>query len=121
MNIDEIFLRASQLSAKQFGDAPRELNTTISLAMDALKHSNHGDALNLLNRAHDLVKAQSLDDWMAEVAAAWAVYYFHTGENQKMHQAINYAQSKEPNNKRIAALKRVISDTRHGNGRSPSH
>ncbi|MEJ2750500.1 MAG: hypothetical protein P8183_21715, partial [Anaerolineae bacterium] len=76
--------RAERLLAQQFGDAPRELQTTIDLAMNALKQDNFGDALNLLNRAHDLVKAKALTDWEAEVAAAWAVYYLRTGDEKQM-------------------------------------
>ncbi|MCP4427550.1 MAG: hypothetical protein GY803_23945, partial [Chloroflexi bacterium] len=65
MNIDEILLRASQLSAKQFDDAPRELNTTVDLAMNALQQGNKGDALNLMKKAHDLVERENLEDWKA--------------------------------------------------------
>ena len=76
--------------------------------MNALKQDNFGDALNLINRAHGLVKEKALIEWKAEVAAAWAVYYFHTGDEKQMYQAISYAQRREPKNKRIATLKNVI-------------
>ncbi len=104
----EPLLRAERLLAQQFGDASRELQTTIDLAMNALKQGNFGDALNLINRAHDLVKEKALIEWEAEVAAAWVVYYFHTGDEEQMYQAISYAQRREPDNKWIAALLKVI-------------
>jgi hypothetical protein len=106
----ESLLRAQRLIAQQMGDAPRELQTTIDLAMRALEDNNMGDSLNLLNRAHDLVQANDLEEWKAEVSAAWAVYYFRTGDKKKMYQAISFAQRKEPTNKRIAALRRVLED-----------
>ena len=48
---------------------------------EALKNKSIGEALNELNRAHDLVNAKGdeLEEWKAEMAAAWAVYYYHTG------------------------------------------
>jgi hypothetical protein len=100
--------RAERLLAQQFGDAPRELQTTIDLAMNALKHGNFGDALNLINRAHDLVKEKGLTEWEAEVAAVWAVYYFHTGDEKQMYKAISFAQRQEPDNKRIEALRKAL-------------
>ncbi len=46
--------------------------------------------------------------WRAEMAAAWAVYHYHAGDEKKMYQAIRYAIQKEPDNKRIAGLRRVL-------------
>ncbi|MCP4421090.1 MAG: hypothetical protein GY805_31145 [Chloroflexi bacterium] len=106
----EPLLRAEKLIAQQFDDAPRELNAAIDLAMNALQQDNFGDALNLLNRAHDLAEKNNLEEWKAEVSAAWAVYYFRTGDKKEMYQAISYAQRREPENRRIAALMKVISD-----------
>ena len=101
--MDEL-TRADRLLAQQFHDAPRELAATVDLAMNALKQGRMGEALNELNRAHDLVSQNNLDNWRAEVAAAWAVFYYRTNEPQKMRQAINYARKKEPNNRRLLAL-----------------
>ena len=108
--MNDIFTRMDQLIARQFEDAPRQLNATIDLAMSALKNNSLGEALNELNKAHDLVntKGEELVDWQAEMAAAWAVYYFHTKDKKKMLQAMKYALKKEPENKRIAALRRVL-------------
>ncbi len=106
----EIFSRMDQLIAKQFEDAPRLLNSTIDLAMNALKNNSFGEALNELNKAHDLIKSKGdeLEEWKAEMAAAWAVYHYRMGDKKKMTQAIKYALNKEPENKRIAALRRVL-------------
>ena len=106
--------RAERLLAQQFDDAPRELDTTIDLAMNALAQDNFGDTLNLLNHAHELVEKSNLEEWKAELAAAWAVYYFRTGDEKKMCQATSYAQRREPENKRITALLQVISSNKRG-------
>lgn len=71
-DIEEPFRLASRLAAKQFGDAPRELLLTIDQAMAALKQNNIREAWLELNRAHRIVQEQNLDEWQAEVAAAWA-------------------------------------------------
>jgi Tfp pilus assembly protein PilF len=86
------------------------LNATINLAMKALKNKSMGEALNELNKAHDLVNARGdeLEEWKAEMAAAWAVYYYHAGEKEKMSQSMQYALRREPDNKRISALRRVL-------------
>lgn len=106
----ESLLRAQRLIAQQMGDAPKELQTTIDLAMNALRQDGFGDALNLLNRAHDLIEHNQLNEWKAEMSACWAVFYFRTGNERMMLKAIDYAQKREPTNKRIAALKTVIAD-----------
>lgn len=100
--------RAQRIAAQQFGDAPRQLSLTIDLAMSALKSGSMGEALNELNRAHDLVKARRLEEWKAELAAAWAVYHYHAGDHRRMLKAIRYAQRREPNNRRINALRRIL-------------
>jgi hypothetical protein len=70
-----------------------------------------GEALNELNRAHDLVNQHKLDAWRAEMAAAWAVFYYRANEPEKMRRAIAYAKQREPQNKRLAALLRVVDGT----------
>jgi hypothetical protein len=106
----DVLDRAQRLLAKQFDDAPRELLATIDLAMNALQNGSKGEALNELNRAHDLVQRHNLEAWKAEVAAAWAVYHYHNGDMTRMFKAIRYAQRREPDNKRIAALRRVLAE-----------
>jgi len=104
----EELTRAQRLLAQQFNDAPKELAATIDLAMNATRQGSMGEALNELNRAHDLVNKNNLEEWRAEVAAAWAVFYFRTNEPKKMYQAISYAQKREPENKRLLALLNVL-------------
>ena len=104
----EALIRARRIAAQQFGDAPHELLLTIDLAMNALHNGSKGEALNELNRADKIVKQNKLEEWEAEMSAAWAVYYFHTGDERQMYEAIIYAQRREPENKRIADLKQVL-------------
>ena len=106
----EELTRAQRLLAQQFNDAPRELAATIDLAMNATRRGSLGEALNELNRAHDLVNKNKLDEWRAEVAAAWAVFYYRSNEPKKMNQAISYAKKREPNNRRLNALLKVLED-----------
>ena len=101
--------RIDQMFGKQNGDAPRELRATIALAMSALRQDSAGEAQSELNRAHKIVNANpELTHWKAEVSAAWAVYYYHTDEEDQMLKAISYAQRLEPDNKRIAALQQAL-------------
>jgi len=108
MKTDEILANIDQLLGQQFQDAPRQLNATIDLVMNALQQRQYGAALSQLNKAHDLAKQLDMAEWQAEVAAAWAVYYYHTDDQDQMLKSIRYAVRLEPDNKRIAALKRVL-------------
>lgn len=108
MNTDEILARIDQLLGQQFEDAPRQLNATIDLVMKLLQQREYGAALSQLNKAHDLAAVLDMAEWRAEVAAAWAVYYYHTNDHDHMLKSIRYAVQLEPQNKRIAALKKVL-------------
>lgn len=87
-------------------DAPRQLTAAMGLAMRALRLGQHGAALNELNKAHDL--AAKNPEWRAEVAAAWAVYYYHTGDRDQMLHSMRYAAQLEPENERIRELKEAL-------------
>ncbi len=94
---------------RQFGDAPRELKATISLAMRAIQGRSFGEALNELKHAQELVdnNQPDLSDWRAETAAAWALYYYRGGpelKSNEMWRKIALAQRLEPDNKRLDAL-----------------
>jgi Tfp pilus assembly protein PilF len=108
MKTDEIFAQIDQLLGQQFNDAPRQLNAIVDIAMRALQQRQYGEARNQLNKAHELANQLDMAEWRAEVAAAWAVYYYHTDDQEQMLKSIRYAVSLEPDNKRIAALKKVL-------------
>lgn len=104
--------RAKRILSQQFEDAPQTLRLTIDLAMDALRKESKGEALNELRKADALVKKEGLTEWEAEMFAAWAVYYFHIDEETEMYQAIRKAQQREPDNKRVEALRDVLLESR---------
>lgn len=104
----EALLRAQQLLSQQFEDAPQFLSATITLAMNAVQRGNKGEALSELRKADTLVKEKGLQEWEAEMFAAWAVFYFYMKEERNMYQAIRKAQQREPDNQRIGELRELL-------------
>lgn len=100
--------QASRLAAQQFNDAPRELRLTIDIALAALERGSKGEALSELHRADKLIANNQLTNWQAELFAAWAVYYYHMGEERKMLLNIRKAARLEPENETIVKLRKLL-------------
>jgi hypothetical protein len=95
--------------ARQFGDAPSELKVPLDLALRAIRRERFSEALRELQRAQSLVdnKRDGWADRRAEVAVAWALYYFRSGyepEPNAMWRKIALTQRLEPENERLEEI-----------------
>jgi hypothetical protein len=112
--------QAERLMAHHFDDAPRELKATIDIALRSLRLRQHGDALNMLRQAQEMVDGDAeLSAWRAELAAMWALYHSPGGpdpNSKKMWRYVSLAQRLEPENERLQRVVAYIeqSDKRRG-------
>jgi hypothetical protein len=105
----ELEVRVERELARQFGDAPSELEVPLDLALRAIRRERFSEALRELQRAQSLVdnKRDGWADWRAEVAVAWALYYFRSGyepEPNAMWRKIALTQRLEPENERLKEI-----------------